>query len=75
MLNSWDKSTGIAIINSVSSNVTITIISDTIPANALVTNNDNGTVDIVIEELTANAENATITENQDSTVDIAITNL
>ena len=68
MLNSWDKSTGIAIINSVSSNVTI-------PANALVTNNDNGTVDIVIEELTANAENATITENQDSTVDIAITNL
>lgn len=74
-LNSWDKSTGIAIINSVSSNVTITIISDTIPASALVTNNDNGTVDIVIEELTANAENATITENQDSTVDIAITNL
>lgn len=74
-LNSWDKSTGIAIINSVISNVTITIISDTIPASALVTDNDDGTVDIVIEELTANAENATITENQDSTVDIAITNL
>ena len=74
-LNSWDKSTGIAIINRVISNVTITIISDTIPASALVTDNDDGTVDIVIEELTANAENATFTENQDSTVDIAITNL